>query len=143
MFKKLNMMKERQNEINEKLNDSNVFKNNDEYGNLIKELKNLTPIVETYYEFENVKNDLNEAKQILKDETNDVEFRAIAKEQILSSESRLKELELKLKSLLIPVDENDDRSVIIEMGRSLRFFVRFCIECIACLLKKTVRKSKF
>ena len=52
------MMKERLNEINEKLNDSNVFKNNDEYGNLIKELKNLTPIVETYDEFENVKNDL-------------------------------------------------------------------------------------
>ncbi len=115
MFKKLNMMKERLNEINEKLNDSNVFKNNDEYRNLMKELKNLTPIVETYAEFESVENDLNEAKQILKDETNDVEFRSIAKEQILSSERRLKELELKLKSLLIPVDENDDRSVIIEI----------------------------
>ena len=125
MIKKLNMMKERLNEINEKLNDSNVFKNNDEYGNLIKELKNLTPIVETYDEFENVKNDLNEAKQILKDETNDVEFRAIAKEQILSSERRLKELELKLKSLLIPVDENDDKSVIIEMGRSCAFLCGF------------------
>ena len=35
------MMKERLNEINEKLNDSNVFKNNDEYGNLMNELKNL------------------------------------------------------------------------------------------------------
>jgi peptide chain release factor 1 len=125
MFKKLNMMKERLNEINEKLNDSNVFKNNDEYGNLIKELKNLTPIVETYDEFENVKNDLNEAKQILKDETNDVKFRAIAKEQILSSDRRLKELELKLKSLLIPVDENDDKSVIIEMGRSCAFLFGF------------------
>ena len=120
-------MKERLNEINEKLNDSNVFKNNDEYGNLMKELKNLTPIVETYDEFENVKNDLNEAKQILKDETNDVKFRAIAKEQILSSERRLKELELKLKSLLIPVDEKDDRSVIIEFrggagGEEAAFF---------------------
>ena len=107
-------MKELLNEINEKLNDSNVFKNNDEYGNLMKELKNLTPIVETYDEFENVKNDLNEAKQILKDETNDIEFRAIDKEQILSSERRLKELELKLKSLLIPVDEKDYRSVFFE-----------------------------
>ena len=125
MIKKLNMMKERLNEINEKLNDSNVFINNDEYGNLMKELKNLTPIVETYDEFENIKNDLNESKQILKDETNDVEFRAIAKEQILSSERRLKELELKLKSLLIPVDENDDKSVIIEMGRSCAFLYSF------------------
>ena len=127
MFKKLNMMKERLNEINEKLNDSNVFINNDEYGNLMKELKNLTPIVETYDEIENDKNDLNEAKQILKDETNDVEFRAIAKEQILSSERRLKELELKLKSLLIPVDEKDDRSAIIEFrggagGEEAAFF---------------------
>ena len=125
MIKKLNMMKERLNEINEKLNDSNVFKNNDEYGNLMKELKNLTPIVETYDEFENVKNDLNEAKQILKDETNDVKFRAIAKEQILSSERRLKELELKLKSLLIPIDEKDDRSIIIEIGRSCAFLCGF------------------
>ena len=46
----------------------------------MKELKNLTPIVETYDEFENIKNDLNESKQILKDETNNVEYRAIAKE---------------------------------------------------------------
>ena len=46
----------------------------------MKELKNLTPIVETYDEFEKIKNDLNESKQILKDETNNVEYRAIAKE---------------------------------------------------------------
>ena len=55
-------MKELLNEINEKLNDSNVFKNNDEYGNLMKKLKNLTPIVEKYDEFENVKNDLKWSK---------------------------------------------------------------------------------
>ena len=51
MFEKLALMEQKYNEISEKLSDPEVVSDNKLYAQLMKEFKNLTPIVEKYREY--------------------------------------------------------------------------------------------
>lgn len=115
MFEKLNAMKLRLQKINSCLMDPNVFENASNYKQLMKEFKELTPIVEVYNRYLKFKNEHDEAEQILKDDSADSDFKAMAKSQLFESESSIKQLEHELKLLLLPKDENDDRNVIVEI----------------------------
>ena len=48
MTEKLEIMEKRFCDINEKLTDINVINDQEQYKSLMKELKNLTPIIEKY-----------------------------------------------------------------------------------------------
>ena len=48
MTEKLEITEKRFDEINEKLTDINVINDQEQYKSLMKELKNLTPIIEKY-----------------------------------------------------------------------------------------------
>lgn len=115
MLEKLEAMKLRLNTINAKLMDPEIFKDGVAYGKLNKELKELAPIVEVYDAYVKSRQERDEAKQILKDESADSEFRAMAKEQLFESENKIEKFEAELKVLLLPKDENDERNVIIEI----------------------------
>ncbi|MEG0456664.1 MAG: PCRF domain-containing protein, partial [Oscillospiraceae bacterium] len=65
MFEKLNFVEEKYEDINNKLMDPTVISDNKQYKNLMKEYKNLTPIVEKYREYIAVKKDFDEAKSML------------------------------------------------------------------------------
>ena len=49
MTEKLEIMEKRFDEINEKLTDINVINDQEQYKNLMKELKSLTPIILKYF----------------------------------------------------------------------------------------------
>ena len=55
MFEKLKDVAARYEQINEKLMDPTVVSDNNQYKTLMKEHKNLTPIVEKYREYERPK----------------------------------------------------------------------------------------
>lgn len=48
MTEKLEIMEKRFDEINEKLTDINVINDQEQYKNLMKELKSLTPIIDKF-----------------------------------------------------------------------------------------------
>ena len=48
MFEKLALMAEKYNEIGEKLSDPNIVSDNKLYTQLMKDYKNMTPIIEKY-----------------------------------------------------------------------------------------------
>ena len=67
MFEKLQSIYERFHEINEKLMDPTVINDNKRYKDLMKEYKNLTPIVEKFDESNNTAKITNKTKnKILK-----------------------------------------------------------------------------
>lgn len=115
MFEKLEAMKLRLSRINAKLMEPEIFKDGSSYGKLTKEMKELAPIVKTYDTYIKLKQEHDEAEQILKDGSSDADFKLMAKEQLLESETRMKKLESELRVLLLPKDENDGRNVIIEI----------------------------
>ena len=92
-----------------------VIADQNTYRTLMKELKNLTPVVEKYRELKKEEKNLNEAKEMLEESGIDKEFKEMAEMEMESSKEKIEKLSEELKILLLPKDPNDDRNVIIEI----------------------------
>lgn len=115
MFEKLDDAKKRFDKINEEVVKPEVISDQNKYKELMKEIKNLTPIVDCYNEYEKAKNEMQEAKELLKDGGLDKDFKEMVKQQLEDSEVKMEEISNELKVLLLPKDPNDERNVIIEI----------------------------
>lgn len=115
MFEKLKAAEEKYGEISEKLTDMEVIGDNKLYASLMKEYKNLTPIVEKYREYCKCKKAAEEAKELLDDSGTDSEMKELARMELEENRTRIDEISEELKILLIPKDPNDDKNVIIEI----------------------------
>ena len=67
MFEQLGGAEERYQAINDQLMDPNVVSDPKQYAQLMKEYKNLTPIVEKYREYKKAQEDMDEAKMMLEE----------------------------------------------------------------------------
>ncbi|MCI8490418.1 MAG: peptide chain release factor 1 [Lachnospiraceae bacterium] len=114
MFDRLEDLVLRLEEILNQLSEPDVVSDTERFRNLMKEQSELTPIVETYKEYKQNKQNIEESLMILEEE-NDEEMRELAKEELNASKANVEELEGKLKILLLPKDPNDDKNVIVEI----------------------------
>ena len=115
MFDKLEIFKTRHQELNNLLYDPNVVSDQEKYKEIMKELKNLNPIVEKYDEYKKNKNNMEEARQLLSEGGMDKDFREMVELELEESREALEKNAEELKILLLPKDPNDDRNVIIEI----------------------------
>ena len=115
MFDKLTEVKARYDAINEKLMDPAVVSDQEQYKNLMKEYKNLTPLVEKFGEYTKAKNAFDEAKQMLDEGGLEKDFKEMVEEQYTDSRQQMERIAEELKILLLPRDENDDKNVIVEI----------------------------
>lgn len=115
MFEKLRLTEQKYEEISEKLSDINVINDNNLYKNLMKEYKNLTPVVEKYREYLQAQNHFDEAKEILDTPNIDKEFKEMAQMEYEELKEKTAVLAEELKIALLPKDPNDDKNVIIEI----------------------------
>lgn len=115
MFDKLEFTEKRFEEINEKLMDPNVINDNTQYKNLMREYKNLTPIVDRFRTYKEQKASFDEAKSMLDDGGLDKDFREVVQDQYDTSKAQMSVLQDELRVLLLPKDPNDDRNVIVEI----------------------------
>ena len=115
MFEKLSVMEEKYEEISRKLSDPEVISDNKLYAQLMKEFKNLTPIVEKFREYKSQLAQNDEAKELLGESGLDREMKELAQMQLDQSREAMEKLTQELKILLLPKDPNDDKNVIIEI----------------------------
>ena len=115
MFEKLAAMEVRYDEISEKLSQPEVISDNKLYAQLMKEYKNLTPIIEKFREYKKSQSAFNEAKELLDAGGLDRDFREMAQSEYENSKDAMEEISQQLKVLLLPKDPNDDKNVIIEI----------------------------
>ena len=115
MFEKLKNVEDRYEEINNRLMDPAVVGDNEQYKNLMKEYKNLTPIVEKYREYTGVKKTLDEAKSLLDEGGMEKDFREMVEEEYAESKEKIETISEELKILLLPKDPNDEKNVIVEI----------------------------
>ena len=87
----------------------------EQYKNLMKEYKNLTPLVEKFGEYTKAKNAFDEAKQMLDEGGLEKDFKEMVEEQYTDSRQQMERIAEELKILLLPRDENDDKNVIVEI----------------------------
>lgn len=115
MFEKLKLVEARYEEINALLSDPSVVSDNERYKALMKELKQLTPIVEKFREFCKAKEAFEEAKGMLDEGGLDKDFKEMVQEEFETSRDDMERMNEELKVLLLPRDENDDKNVIVEI----------------------------
>lgn len=115
MLDKLEIAEKRLEEINESLTDIAVINDQSKYKSLMREHKQLLPLVDKYKEYKSAKNDFEEAKSILDEGGLDKDFHEIVQMQYDEAKENIEKLSEELKILLLPKDPDDDRNVIIEI----------------------------
>lgn len=115
MFDKLEVFEKKYEDINKRLYEPDVVSNQETYRELMKEHKNLSPIVEKYKEYKKAKSIEEEAKQLLNDGGLEKDFKEMVESELEQSREDLIRIADELKILLLPKDPNDDRNVIIEI----------------------------
>ena len=113
MLEKLGAAQARYDEISAKLSDPKVVSDNKLYTELMREYKNLTPLIDAYKLYLKASSDYEDAKAALED--GDAELREMAQEELLSAKGRMEQYTEELKILLLPRDPDDDKSVIVEI----------------------------
>jgi peptide chain release factor 1 len=86
----------------------------EQFRKLSKEFAQLDPIVVTIREMEGVRDEMNDLKSMIA-EGDDKEMTDLARAELAELGPRLDEIDHKLKIQLLPKDDADDRSVILEV----------------------------
>jgi peptide chain release factor 1 len=79
-----------------------------------QEQANLEPVVIAYRRYRDVLTQLDEAYEMMEEETDD-DMRAMVREEVDKLEEEQAELERKLQLMLLPKDPNDEKNVIVEI----------------------------
>ncbi len=138
LISKLQAIKERWLNIQEKLSDPEIMSDMKRYKALNKDYRDMEPVVEALDEYKLVLSNLEDSKKIL-DTAKDDELRQMAKSELVEYEDRKLNLEESIKQLLIPKDPEDEKNAIIEIragtggdeaalfaGDLANMYMRFC-----------------
>lgn len=115
MFEKLSGIEERFEKINAQLCLPETAGDQELYKKLMKELKQISPVVEKFREYRKYKDAFDEARRLLDGGGLDRDFKEMVQEELETSREQTARCEEELKVLLLPRDPNDDKSVIVEI----------------------------
>ncbi len=115
MFKKLSGAEARFTELEQMMFDPDIVNDQARYRDIMKEHKNLAPIVEKYREYTKACEAEQEAKEMLDAGGMEKEFREMVEEELENARADILRLSDELKILLLPKDPNDDKNVIVEI----------------------------
>ena len=114
MLNKLKEVESRYFELERSVSDPDVISNREAYQKLMREYKQLAPVIAEYREFCRITEELAGAEEIFEMES-DTELREIARAEASDLRDKLLRSEEALKMLLLPKDPNDSKNVIIEI----------------------------
>ena len=114
MFEKLEKIKARYQKITNLLSDPSVIADQEKYRALGKEHSDLSEIIRVYELYRRTERDMEGNREII-ESVSDSEMRALAESELQELEVKRGKLEEELKTLLVPVDPNDSKNVIVEI----------------------------
>lgn len=115
MIRKLQTTKETFQNLTRQLADPDVCANTKELMRISKARADLEPIVDVYELWISSTHDLEEARELFADASDDPELRDMVRDEMATLETTIEELEEKLKILLLPKDPNDDKNCMLEI----------------------------
>ena len=113
MFKKLDQLENRINEIQDLLLDAETVKDIEKYTLLNKEFSDLKPIVDKFNEYNQITKSIEDANEIIN--SGDKDLKILAEEELKDSINKPEELEQELKLMLLPKDSADAGSAFLEI----------------------------
>lgn len=135
---KLEGIKTKWETLGEQLNDPEIIGDMKRFVKINKDYKDLEPIVVAFKEYKNLLSNIEEAREILKNEKDD-DMREMAQEELEASEQRREVIEEDIRLMLIPKDPTDDKNAVMEIragsggdeasifaGDLYRMYIRYC-----------------
>ncbi len=86
-----------------------------EFARMSKEYADLTPVVGRIEALRQARNEMGDLAELIADPEAEADMKALAEEEFRALKERMPELERELKLLLVPTDEADERSAILEV----------------------------
>ncbi|MDD6281846.1 MAG: peptide chain release factor 1 [Oribacterium sp.] len=114
MFERLKDMERHYEEIMKSLTEPDIVSDITKYTKLIREQAELEPIYKAYKAYCEAEAQEQDALTLLASEQ-DADLLEMAKEELQDAKQKQEELADKIKLLLIPKDENDDKNIIMEI----------------------------
>ncbi|MHB8896526.1 MAG: peptide chain release factor 1 [Candidatus Geothermincolia bacterium] len=114
MFERLELLKQRFDELNTRMADPEVMGDNKVYRDLVRERSSLEDVMTAYDRYLALEQQLSEARDLLGEEE-DPEMADFVRAEIDSLSSAIEEKRLELQLLLLPRDEMAERDVIVEI----------------------------
>lgn len=114
MLDRLQIVKQRFDEVNDLIIQPDVIADQKRYVQLNKEYKDLKNLMEKREEYISLTNSIEEAEEILADGS-DAEMVEMAKAEMEEAKERLPKLEEEIKFMLIPKDPEDAKNVVMEI----------------------------
>ena len=111
MLEKLKQIEEKYTELENRLQQPEVYSDPAQYARVAREQKELTPLVETYRRYVRRSADAQEAQSLM----NDPELGEMARMEYEEAKADCESMQEELKILLLPRDPNDSRNVIMEI----------------------------
>lgn len=117
MLEKIKSIEEHYTELGEKLSDPNVIQDYELFRKLSKTRKSMEETVEIYHKWQESVTSRDDAAQLLKGES-DPEMKEFLSNEIETAETKIQNLEERMKVLLLPRDPNDDKDIMLEIRGS-------------------------
>jgi peptide chain release factor 1 len=138
MLQKLDIIKQRFDEVSDLIIQPNIMIDQKRYIQLNKEYKELKVLIDKRVEYKTLLDNLSEAEKLLATEK-DPEMVEMAKMQYDEVKERIPELEDEIKFLLIPKDPEDSKDAVVELragtggdeasifaGDLFRMYTKYC-----------------
>ena len=117
MLDKILQIEEKYKELGVTLSDPAVIQDYEKFRDLSKQRKAMEETVEVYQQWKSNEEAIEDAKELIKSES-DEEMKAFLKSEIETNEAKNKELEERMKVLLLPRDPMDDKDIMLEIRGS-------------------------
>jgi peptide chain release factor 1 len=138
MLDKLQIVKQRFDEVSDLIIQPDIITNQKRYVQLNKEYKDLRVLMEKRTEYISLTDNINEAEEIISDGS-DAEMVEMAKMELDEAKERIPLLEEEIKFLLIPKDPEDAKNAVMEIragtggdeasifaGDLFRMYTKYC-----------------
>ena len=138
MLDRLQIIKQRFDEVSDLIIQPDIISDQKRYIQLNKEYKDLRVLMDKRSEFLELTNNINEAEEII-DDGSDAEMVEMAKLQMEEAKERLPKLEEEIKFLLVPKDPEDAKNAVMEIragtggdeasifaGDLFRMYTKYC-----------------
>lgn len=113
-FTELYEVERRYEELAHRMSTPDAAANADEYARMMRDYKELTPLIEEYRRYTDLQQQEADAKEMLAAES-DPAFAAMVQQELCEIGRNLAQSEENLRLLLIPKDADDEKSVILEI----------------------------
>lgn len=114
MFKKLEELEKKYEELNKNLSDPKIIANQSKFQECAKLHSNISKAVLKYKEYKEIIKEIDENSKLFSEEK-DVEFKKLINEELEKLKEKKLNLEIELKEIIFPKDPYDKKNCIVEV----------------------------